>query len=264
MLKKTLLLTLIAISILIIAPHKLHAVDITIGATTWFAWVDQEYTKNLVSSSDTENTPAFLYGPAASVKFNSDFNLTFIFLYGQFKIEEKTPSYLINYNYYRYDSDLALNYRLNDYFKIFCGIKYMYFGNNVSKNASLGSGSAGFVYKFEHEGLGPGAGISSTYPVLENLFLLTSLSGFYIWGEETKGFIDASYSKRSIKSDCNDYGINFNLSLAYYIAPASTTIILGGRYQYIKTDYDKAYTYYTNDSCTFYGATLTATYTFSI
>jgi hypothetical protein len=57
-------------------------------------------------------------------------------------------------------------------------------------------------------------------------------------------------------------GVNTSLSLAYYIEPASTTINLGGRYQYIRTKYEE------NTDCMdenhFYGITLSATYSFGI
>ncbi|MCL2026685.1 MAG: hypothetical protein FWG92_07780, partial [Leptospirales bacterium] len=58
------------------------------------------------------------------------------------------------------------------------------------------------------------------------------------------------------------------------IAPASTVISLGGRFQYFKTVFDEAIdvgsipaaseaTYNSNAKNKFYGVTLTATYTFS-
>ncbi|MCL1832874.1 MAG: hypothetical protein FWG49_00070, partial [Leptospirales bacterium] len=61
------------------------------------------------------------------------------------------------------------------------------------------------------------------------------------------------------------YAINSNLSLAYYIASASTTISLGGRYQYVRIKSnagDNSFPVTINN--TTYGITLTATYSFNI
>jgi hypothetical protein len=85
----------------------------------------------------------------------------------------------------------------------------------------------------------------------------------YLWGDEKV----VNKSQES-KSDIKQYGINSSLSIAYYIAPASTVISLGGRYQYYKTVYynididDWGLLHDYKDK--FYGITLTATYSFSI
>ena len=106
-----------AICISVITPSKVHAVDISVGATTWYAWWGMNHGRGTIDFD-----PEFLYGPALSVKFNDDFNLTFVYLYGEFDYQWRNePKSKIT----RYDSDLALNYRLNDYIKVFAGIKYM-------------------------------------------------------------------------------------------------------------------------------------------
>ncbi|HNX23893.1 MAG TPA: hypothetical protein PKG60_07565 [Spirochaetota bacterium] len=107
----------------------------------------------------------------------------------------------------------------------------------------------------EHNSFGPATGISAVFPLSNDFFLIGNLGGFYLWGnEENSG---SGYSKTS-KS--KDYGLNSTLSIAYYINSASTTISLGGRYQYLKMDYEDQDTTDTK----FYGITLSATYSFSI
>ena len=230
--KKFLLLTFIASIIGILIPSKIYATDITVGATTWYAWWEAEQGGNKMDAD-----PTFMYGPALAVKFNDDFNLTFVYLYGKFDAEEAGGKVKRN------DSDLALNYRVHDYFKVFAGVKYMTFSSP----------------DFDHDGIGPGLGLSATYPVTENLFLLATLSGFHLWGKE-------KYTNNHPSDDYKEYGFNSTLSLAYYIASASTTVSLGGRFQYIKTDFDS--NEHTNGDSSMkskiYGVTLTATYTFSI
>jgi len=236
--KKLLLLVFIAICIGIIIPCKVYATDISVGAATWYAWWDMTQ-RGLTMEMD----PEFLYGPALAVKFNEDFNLTFIYLYGKFDI--------INWDgttdkLKRTDSDLALNYRLNDYFKLFGGIKY----NTYSIPSNM-----------DFWGVGPGLGLGYTLPLSENLFLLANLSGFYLWAKEEDK--DDGSGKPTYKFDAKEYGINSTLSIAYYIASASTTVNIGGRYQYLKVDYDDDKPE-GNMKHKFYGITLSATYTFSI
>ena len=105
---------LLLISILV--PCKLYAVDMSVGATTWYTWVDQEFASSLIApDSAAKSDPGFLYGPVLSVKFNDDFNLTFVYLYGKFDIEQEAifggATYSSKYKLKRKDSDLALNYR---------------------------------------------------------------------------------------------------------------------------------------------------------
>jgi len=216
---------LVLISIL--APAKLYATDITVGAATWYSWWDFKEEGN-----NMDLDPAFLFGPALSVKFNDDFNLTFVYLYG--KYDQKGSSKVK-----RSDSDLAINYRLNYFLKLFAGAKYMNFSSQQD---------------FDHSSIGPGLGLNAALPIGENLFLLATLSGFCLWGDE-----DGSSSL----GDYKEYGINSTLSFAYYIARASTTVSLGGRFQYFKTDYDD-FGPEADIKHKFYGVTLTATYTFGI
>ncbi|MCL1834173.1 MAG: hypothetical protein FWG49_06700, partial [Leptospirales bacterium] len=141
----------------------------------------------------------------------------------------------------RMDSDLAINYRLTDYFKLFAGIKYMGYSDALKT----------------HNALGPGLGVSATFPITEDIFLLATMSGLYLWGSEE--FDDSIVTE---KEKFNEYGINSTVSFAYYIADYSTAISLGGRFQYYKTDYKKDYPFDYKTAC--YGISLTATYTFSI
>ena len=269
----------IVLCIGILLPCKAYGLDVSIGAATWYAWMEQEYNKAVkYYESDTENkNPEFLIGPALFVKFNDDFNLTFVYLYGKFNVKEsyEWPGHgYADYTLKRRDFDLALNYRLNDFFKVFAGIKYMDFSIRFDQHRNsagqIMSYIAGEIIKRDRSSLGPSLGISAALPILENLFILGHLSGFYLLNKESAEYIPAGAGSNplSFKPRGNDYGFNSGLSLACYITPVSTTISLGGRYQYIKTHYsdiDPAHgSYYDHDTSKFYGVTLTATYSFSI
>ena len=244
--KKYLLLAFIAVCIGIIIPSKVQATDISIGATTWYAWWSGG------TPEDGDADPTFLYGPVMSVKFNDDFNLTFVYLHGKHDIagesEKNGIKYPFKVKFKRSDADLALNYRLNDIFKAFGGIKYI---------------DSSITDMFDWYGYGPGFGLSCTLPVAENIFLLATLSGFHLWGTDESNNGKGGKDKSNNKS----YGANTTLALAYYIAPASTTISLGGRYQYLKPNYDEKKDDDgggKSDAANFYGVTLTATYSFSL
>lgn len=213
------------------------AADLSIGATGWYtAWNykdDNPYAK-------VKYSPTILYGPALSAAFSQDLSMSFIFLYGEFDMEIDNGNTMW---LKRFDSDFALNYRLNGFLKVFAGVKFI-----------------GFTWPDDgkHMAFGPGAGVSSVIPVADNLFILGNISALYLRGKEEGG------STNPYSEPANEYGYNASLSLAYYITAASTTISLGGRYQQINIDYinDGVYTY---DSVSrFYGVTLTAVYTFSM
>ncbi|MCL2155023.1 MAG: hypothetical protein FWH53_05100 [Leptospirales bacterium] len=253
--KKYLLLAFITICTWIIIPSKAYSVELSIGPSIWYAtWLHNGWYINDGSSSHRfygeDNGQTLLYGPALSVKLNDYYNITFVYLFGRFSVTDTEDWY--NQREYEYkskvnrnDADLAINGRFGDNFKLYCGIKYM----------SLSTGA------YEHYGVGPGLGLVVTLPVpmTENLFILFNVGGFYLYSKESSDYTD--------KTDCNDFGANATLSLAYYINPIS--INLGYRFQYIKTKYDEKargynYNYESTIANTFYGITLTATYAFSI
>ena len=272
--KKIIFLALIAICISVIAPYKTYGADVTVGATTWFAASEQYYAQRkgyFIHDTLVKSNPAFLYGPTLAVRFSRDFNFTFVFLYGTFETAINDGDYKYKSKYKRSDSDLALNYRLGDYFKVFVGMKYLSYDITPAKTDS-------WTFKIEnknmdaHTSYGAGLGLSATYPLTENIFALGTLSGLYLFGKDKVKIEELDPSTlgkptgktRSVKNSYNEYGINSTLSLAYYIAPASTVISLGGRFQYLIADYKKNDIYLDSIKFTIYGVTLTATYTFSI
>ena len=245
-----------------------YAVDITAGATTWYAWGEQYYTqKDPEGNFNTavKSDPGFLYGPALSVKFNNDFNLTFVYLYGKFDAKKGDGT---KADFERNDSDLAINYRLNDYFKVFIGAKYLSYDIVPVKDNFFGSLSFDVTGMKSHTSYGPGLGVSATIPIAGNIFGLATISGLYLWGKEKINIRDLSDVffpvSRTLKIGYNEYGINSNISIAYYIAQASTVISLGGRFQFIMADYKGNEIYLSDIKFMIYGVTLTATYTFGI
>ena len=219
------------------APSSLSAAAFSVGATTWYTAWDCDLEGD---STDLEYSPSLLYGPVISASFTPELSMSFVFLYGVLDGDnESSPDTT------RYDGDLALNYRINSWLKLFAGVKYIAF----SWSDDNGDG--------KHQALGPGAGLSSVIHMGGNFFLLGYLSGLYLKGEETYPGSSGDYHLKA-----EEYGYNASLSIAWYIPSASTTISLGGRYQYIHIDYkDNEGPENDND---FYGVTLTAVYSFNI
>ena len=226
---------LLFIIISIIIPYKLYAVDISAGLSAWYAWYKP--------SSGEKVDPAFLYAPVLSVKINDDFNLTFVYYYGEFEYSYgKTTK--------RHDSDIALNYRLNNYLKIFFGAKY----RRIDVGSNEGANLPVTIHSLKANSIGPGLGLNVVYPLFANIYLISTGAGLFAVRK-------AEYSLgRDIKDSryYQSYGYNLTLGLAYYIAPASTVINLGGRYQCFIDRKD------TGIRDSFYGITLTATYSFEI
>ncbi len=244
--------SLFVIFLTTVFPSAGSAVEMSAGVYTWYSWWD-------MPEDDNEIDPALLYGPALSVGFADNMSLTFVFLYGNFDLKQTDVdtggSYNVEIN--RMDGDIALNYRLNSFLKIYLGGKYTSYSYDLGADDS----PMGASIDFDHTLFGPGAGLSVTFPLGNSFYFIGNAGGFYLWGEEET----SSSAFPKTKADCKNYGLNTGISVAYYIVPASTTISLGGRYQHIKT-----WTEGTDGESDvkgtdkFYGITLSATYSFSI
>ncbi len=234
-------------------PATVSAVDMSAGVYTWYAWWD--FPEDRYEKVTTD--PGIVYGPTFSINFTEKLSFTFLFLYGNFNADARNYSDSVLYggpvSYYtydidRFDGDTALNYKLNSYFRIYLGAKYSGFAYDIKASTYTG--------EFDHRTFGPGAGLSVTLPVSDNFFITGNAGSFYLWGDEEYSDTNGYTSNLDVK----DYGFNASISLAYYIEPASTSISIGGRYQYIKTEYEDGF----SNKSKFYGITLSAAYLFSI
>lgn len=207
----------------------LFAVDLNLGAATWYSWWEMEDDRGT-----QELDPTFLVGPVISLGFSEQWNLSMVFLYGQFKMDDNSDTDEIN----RVDSDISLNYIINRYLKVFGGTKAMgyYFGDG------------------RHHSIGPALGIGLTLPIYGNFYLLGNLSGMYNYGEHNDS------NDQEPKSNFIEYGFNSTLSLAYFIEQSSTTISLGGRYQFFRDKFESERR--SDIDFQFYGVTLSVVYSF--
>jgi hypothetical protein len=233
--KRAILFPLILLTgVILLCSSTAYTLDISIGATGWYAWWKMEDDSG---NSDTTD-PEPLYGPALAINFSPTWSLTSVFLYGKYDMGDSGdgPSDID-----RYDSDTAINYSFNRYIKAFGGLKFMGY--------DWGEG--------DHMSYGPALGVAFTLPLIDNFYLLLNVSGMSLIGKENT----QNDTGENVEIDYYEIGVNSNISIAYYIAPASTSIILGFRYQYFEIHYDK---YQGDSKLSFYGATLAAVYSFSI
>ncbi len=214
-------------------PAVSMALDLSLGAATWYAWWKME-------QGDQEETfdPALMYGPVLALGFTPRWSLSSIFLYGEFEMENPDGKETID----RYDSDTALNFAINRYIKLFGGVKIM--GYSTSN--------------FTHLGGGPALGAGITLPLSESFFLLWNISGMYLWGDHN----EEGEGDEDVSSLYTEPGLNTNLSLAYYIESASTTITLGGRYQLFNIEWESDRQ--PDMTHQFYGITFSAVYAFAL
>lgn len=252
--KPVLLLSAALLLLTVMNPSKGSALNLAAGLYTWYAWWD--FPEDTYETVETD--PNIIYGPIVSLTINEHVNLTTVFLYGNFSADGKNNSEgilkgnpaMFTYDIERYDSDTALNLRLNNYLKLYFGLKYTYY------TYELNATSESYTIDFNHSALGPGAGVALTLPVGGNLYLIGTAGGFYLRGHE--GYSNSDGKENEF--DIAEYGVNTGVSMAYYIEAASTTVSLGGRYQRMKIKYDDGF----SNTSQFYGITFSAIYSFNL
>jgi hypothetical protein len=229
---------LVITGMMFIAPHPLQSATLGIGASGWYTWWDPK-----PETRGAEADPAFMYGPQLLLQFSPTMSVSSVFLYGKFNYISQESSGDMSMDITRYDSDTTLSYALNPYVRFFGGLKFM-----------------GYKYDMgDHLSLGPGFGIGFVIPIVENIFCSMSLSGMYLWGDQTD---KSSEGDRTMSF--TEYGANSAIALVYMIPSSSVSLSIGGRYFFFRfeaTD-DK----YSNqkENHHFYGVTASAMYMISL
>ncbi len=222
-----------------------HAYDLSVGGATWYSWWEIDTVKGGEDGDDS----ALLYGPLFSFSFSDKWSVSGVFLYGHYEFQFPSDS---KEDVYRFDSDLVLNYRVASLVKVFAGAKIMGYKWKLS---TLSGTDDGLSYN-----VGPAIGVGFTIPLTTSLYALANVSGLYARGKNTVNS-DTGNDKESLSSA---YGGNGTLTLAWYIASASTSINLGGRYQYFYLMHDNSESFEYEAHNHIYGVTLSAVYTFDL
>ncbi|MGB4267573.1 MAG: hypothetical protein WBK20_00180 [Spirochaetota bacterium] len=195
------------IILFLIVSIPLYANDLSIGISGWYA----DWKMVNADNSTRKMDPVLYLGPSIAYQFSEKWSVTFVGLVTakQYEMTDEYETTKIR----RYDNDLALNYQLHRFIKIFAGAKYL-----------------GFTFKDgKHYGAGPGGGIGVTIPLVNNFYMLGNASLLYLWG---------THEDNNPSKDFTEFGYNVAAQIAYYAASLGVTASLGYRYQYFKSRYD--------------------------
>lgn len=197
----------------------LYAADLGVGISAWYA--DWKMERKSSTEGGTVNMDEVLYiGPSIAYQFSDNWSTTLVALATPQKYTWEMGTERMELR--RYDVDLALNYQINRYIKVFGGGKYLAFAYHNKTNGKDGI----------HHALGPGGGISFTMPLITNVYLLANLSGLYIYGKQQE---EQTTGDQSI--NFYEIGANGSMQLAYYIPSVAVTLAAGYRYQYVESRY---------------------------
>jgi hypothetical protein len=273
-------------AILLFVTIPAYSLDVALGVSSWYAWWsssledkyrgdDNAITAQVPGASEAyndtfESDPHLMVGPILNIKFSDTISLGFVMLISQsFNMQSSydvnvpgpdTQTTRVDAHFRRYDGDLTVNYRIGSGFGIFCGIKFFRWEGESSLDIT--SASATYSAHVESDLLGmaagPAAGLSYTRLLSDTLFLTASVSGVIMMSDfEQENIISdtSSPTRKEIETDNETYyAFNGMAGVGYYIGSLKSTVILGGRFQYLDTMDDPR--------DLFYGITATALYHF--
>jgi len=235
----------------VVAVKKAEAVTIGVGLMNYYGWYNPSY----ISSYEDQQIPPFLTsGPVMLFSFSERFSISAYVLLAlaDDKIEYNqsingSNGYGVVRTRGRYDGgemSLSFAYLLNHNLRIFLGLKAGGI-DFVMERSTVNSGSYVLSQKAStHERdisqgiLGIGFGASTPISMTERMRLTPTLSLLCFTGETvidklketTPGVIEFE----EIRGETTYVGINAALEVSYYFESISTSISIGGRYQYMK------------------------------
>ena len=131
------------------------------------------------------------------------------------------------------------------------GVKY----RRIEADSNKGANLPVTIDSLKSNSIGPGLGLNAVYPLFANTYLIGTGAGLFA---VRKAEYELGGGNVKDNRYYHSYGYNLTCGIAYYISPASVVINLGGRYQCFMDRKD------TSIKDSFYGITLTATYSFEI
>ncbi len=293
----------------LIAVSPLPAFDLGIGAVGYYSKWSPAWRSGLMKF---ESQPDYLAGPFVSLSFLDNWTVSIVGLtslggnggsityidnahkgyttslgFGPTTITSVITGESIDATSTRWDVDSTLGYRINEFFRVFVGCKYLY--NKFSGTNTIGSRivfmPSGLTYdqndpvamesKFEsHSG---GVGIGFSLPLLGALYLLGNASCIYTKAslhvvKDVDGVFATFNGAKSNKLPGMDPGVQFynaiglnsTLSLSYYFEAISTSIVIGGRYQMIRYNRVERDPYHVTTDDIYYGMMFSVLYYLSL
>jgi len=292
--KKVMILIPVILIFLFVSVSSSMAMHMNAGASVWYAWWDPmwenaftgdslEITKNYdLEKADFDMDAEPLFGPMISLSFSELYTLSFSFMYGEYNAEsfshyvEESGTEFEEYSKIKskkYEADLMLSRKISNFFKVYSGLKIQRYDYDEERNVyeALGNTKVNTVkYREFGNGIGAGLGIGYTQHLINNIYLLTNVSAIFMWNNldrTTRENQDTLFSPNiDYNIDFLTWGANTTASIAYYIAPASVTLAIGGRYQHLRYKQlnQKDERDLDGNTDNFYGVTFSALYGFEI
>ncbi|MFW5771277.1 MAG: hypothetical protein ACOCX9_07565 [Spirochaetota bacterium] len=294
---KKIFMLIMTILLLISASSNIFAIHMNAGASVWYAWWDpmweNAFKGDAVDNPDNYSTddpsfsmdPSFLAGPALSFTLNPLWSISASFMYGKYDADS-TASYfsaggfeykeLSSISIDKMESDVMASRKITDIFKFYFGIKFQRYAINEERKVEnydmIGTLLDQHIVDYDEtgNGIGSGAGIGITQRLYDNFFLLANVSAILMWNNldrTTTRNDDTTFSPDiDYNIDFLTWGANTTASIAYYIAPASVTLAIGGRYQHLRYKQlnQKDERDLDGNTDNFYGITFSALYGFEI
>ncbi|MBN1533859.1 MAG: hypothetical protein JXA20_14405 [Spirochaetes bacterium] len=240
-----------AILFILPAAREARGAGLSVGANSFYAWWSPSFKDFFTNRTAIFHPairpynvrfdlhPSFLVGPSLSLSLPAGFTLNAVFLWSSWYHAESTitngtytggcfiDAYRLDIQ--KWDLDVNLNYALTDYLKLFMGMKHQGYTFDYSGTQLSTSTITPYYGKVYFRGVGPGLGISLNINLAGPLFLLTNLSTLYLYSADRMHFVATTHLQWAY----HVVGFNGTVSLAWYIEPASLTVSLGFRYQYL-------------------------------
>ncbi len=241
-------------------PSASHAVEAKLGIYMMGDWwqpafinFERENAGKLASSNVKNSSEgSFMFGPMFWVQLTGSWSLGGQVLFGLCMNEfsystwaaELTLPMQPTFAYYdvgksecrRYDTDLTAEYAFHKYFNLLIGLRFNY--DDGEQGDSLRFNTWGNPSDVKHEEysawyFGPSLGVGFHYDFVKDLTFSFGLSALIQFGEyniEKKYLSTAFMLPYDYTAGYFCIGLDMNLKLAYYIAPAHLEVFVGGRY----------------------------------
>ena len=229
-----------------------RAADWGVGLVSNIAWWQPSFRSEY---ENFEIDPLFLWGPAVSVSLWESWSVSVLILQNLINMSpshyersfsgSNGPGYLeTETDTVRIDFDFTLGYSLTDNLSLFLGYKYLLLDFDTTET-TITRGSYTFSNGKNIEETGSpsivsnsaACGLSIVFPVFNGLMITFNSSVLYSHSEiDLKSFPEKSPGVIGDAENPNGYqgiGANGTLSLSYFIESMSTSVSVGGRFQYI-------------------------------
>ncbi len=276
----------------------LPAADFGIGAMTYYATWQPAFTSYVKrwGGENVEAKPLYLAGPILTMKFLDDWDISAVGLFSiKSSLEEENHDIftfslpasppLFGYSISvesksvitRNDIDLTIGCKVWRYIKAFVGYKFMSTRTGDSEytiyvmhNGQTVNVDRSHKFEFDYISHAGGIGLGLALPVVSNFYIVMNSSFLYAQASMEISLVDWNRQKRLIGVEdetikkYSALGVNSTLSLSYYFDSISTSIVLTGRYQFLRYNRIEDDVYYIRSDDIYYGVMLSAVFYYSI